>query len=35
MKIIWFKGDLGNQVFSCALYYYLRKKYPHEKYMDA
>ena len=31
MKIIWFKGDLGNQVFSCALYYYLRKKYPHEK----
>lgn len=31
MKFIWFKGDLGNQVFSCAFYNYLKKKFPHEK----
>lgn len=31
MKFIWFKGDFGNQVFTCAFYNYLKKKYPQKK----
>lgn len=31
MKFIWFKGDFGNQIFSCVFYNYLKKKFPHEK----
>ena len=31
MKFIWFQGDLGNQVFSCVFYNYLKKKFPDEK----
>lgn len=31
MKVIWFNGNLGNQVFYCKYKDYLRKKYPNEK----
>lgn len=30
MKIIWFNGNFGNQIFYCAYKDYLEKKYPNE-----
>jgi hypothetical protein len=31
MKVIWFNGNFGNQIFYCAYKDYLKNKYPHEK----
>ncbi len=31
MKILWFNGNFGNQIFYCAYKDYLQKKYPNEK----
>lgn len=31
MKVIWFNGNFGNQIFYCAYKDYLNNKYPHEK----
>ena len=28
MKVIWFNGNLGNQVFYCKYKEFLQKKYP-------
>lgn len=31
MKVIWFNGNFGNQIFYCAYKDYLKSKYPNEK----
>lgn len=31
MKVIWFNGNFGNQIFYCAYKDYLRSKYPQER----
>lgn len=31
MKVIWFNGNIGNQVFYCKYKEYLQNKYPNEK----
>lgn len=31
MKVIWFNGNFGNQIFYCAYKDYLKEKYPKEK----
>lgn len=31
MKVIWFNGNFGNQIFYCAYKDYLKEKYPDEK----
>lgn len=31
MKVIWFNGNLGNQIFYCKYKEYLQNKYPNEK----
>ena len=31
MKVIWFNGNLGNQVFYCKYKEYLQRKFPNEK----
>ena len=31
MKLIYYSGNLGNQIFQCAFKDYIEKKYPHEK----
>jgi hypothetical protein len=38
MKVIWFNGNFGNQIFYCAYKDYLKEKYPNENiyaYIDA
>lgn len=38
MKVIWFNGNFGNQIFYCAYKDYLKEKFPKEKiyaYIDA
>lgn len=38
MKVIWFNGNFGNQIFYCAYKDYLQQKFPNEKiyaYIDA
>ena len=38
MKVIWFNGNFGNQIFYCAYKDYLQEKFPKEKiyaYIDA
>ena len=31
MKVIWFNGNFGNQIFYCAYKDYLQANYPKEK----